>query len=292
MSIEHQENEAFRPLVSIGLPVYNEARFIEETIRSLLDQDYPNMEILISDNGSSDDTAVICKKFSQTYDFVKFHRFEVNQGSTTNFQYVLGQAEGKYFMWASGHDLWASNLISSYVEVLERMPSANIAFGTTTWIDQLGDTMQKESGWSDTRGMGPVARFFTILWGNMHPLLGLIRRSALNDIGKIGNFIGSDLALLADLSLKGYFLHVPEAKWKRREFRHEQTHDEKVARYRGATFIIKGGLLSSMFPMLQLPVSLGKSLMRSELPLGVKWLALSGLILSLPVRYVAGRKGL
>lgn len=278
--------------MSIGLPVYNEVTYIEETLKSLLALSYPNIEIIISDNASADGTFDLCQKLCREVENVALHRFSENKGATANFQYVLGQAKGKYFMWASGHDLWAPNLIDSYVRALEDNPDANIAFSSAVWIDQFGKSIDKISGWSDTRGMGAMSRFFTILWGNMHPLLGLIRRASLNDINKIGSFIGADLALLADLSLKGEFLYVTETKWFRREFRKELDHSEKMERYRREGFIIRGGVFSWIFPMFGLPMSLIGIAIRSNLPIGLKFWMLTGLVFSLPARYIAGKRRL
>lgn len=277
------------PLVTIGMPLYNEERFLAKSLVSIFSQDYKNIEIIISDNASTDETLQICKQLSKGRSEVRINSFKKNLGAPENFSHVLQEASGKYFMWASGHDLWEKNLISSCVNLLEKSDSYIIAFGSSEWIDENGQRMERFSGWSDTRGMTDIARFFTVFWGNMHPVLGLIRRSALNEAMPIGSFVGADLALLGALSLKGHFVHAADTNWKRREFRHEQTHAEKINRYKSNEYGLTRGIISNLFPMLKLPASLIKSINRSNISFFSKFLAVIALIFSFPIRYITGK---
>lgn len=277
------------PLVTIGIPLYNEEKFLAESLRSIFSQDYKNIEIIISDNASTDDTLNICKELSKERPGVRINSFQENRGAPENFTYVLHEASGKYFMWASGHDLWEKNLISSCVHLLEKSDSFIIAFGSSEWINEHGDQMERFSGWTDTRGMGDITRFFSIFWGNMHPVLGLIRRSTLNEVMPIGSFVGADLALLAALSLKGHFVHATDTTWKRREFRHEQTHSQKINRYKSNEYGVTKGIISNLFPTLRLPTFLITLLTRSNISLLSKAFAIIALIFSFPMRYIAGK---
>jgi len=123
------------PLVSIGLPVFNEGRFIRQSLESLISQDYKNIEIIISDNASTDNTRKICEEVEREYSNIRYYRFDQNLGAVKNFNYVFECAKGKYFTWASGHDLWSSNYIRQCVKELEENKDAVIAFATTLWID-------------------------------------------------------------------------------------------------------------------------------------------------------------
>ena len=104
-------------LVSIGLPTYNGEKFLEEALTSLLAQTYKNIEIIISDNASSDRTSSICQKFSAKHKNIIYFRQEKNIGLVNNFNFVLEKANGISFMWASDDDLWDSN----YVETLQNL---------------------------------------------------------------------------------------------------------------------------------------------------------------------------
>ena len=59
------------PLVSIGMPVCNEGRFIKESLDALVHQDYTNIELIISDNASNDDTGEICRQYAEQYDWIQ-----------------------------------------------------------------------------------------------------------------------------------------------------------------------------------------------------------------------------
>lgn len=200
-------------------------------------------------------------------------------------------ASGRYFMWAAGHDLWTPNFVSDCVSLLERQPKACLAFGGSRWIGADGESLPIESGWTDTRGLGTVARLFTIFWGNMHPVVGLIRTEDLRACLPLHQLAGGDLVLLMQLGLRGNFVHATAAEWSRREFRMEKHHSEKLKRYASSSTGIVRSPLGRIFPMLELPIALVKVLLKSRLPTLDKALALSVLAPSFPLRYRVGRRG-
>ena len=283
-------NQDDLPLVSIGLPVYNESEFIEQSLLALLNQDYPNLEIIISDNGSNDGTNEIIEKLCSNDARVLFHCFDENQGVHANFNHVLKRATGKYFMWASGHDYWSSNLVSECVRLLEIYPEATIAFGTTEWIDVQGNRLEQQTGWTDTRGLDPAGKFISILWGSMNPILGVIRKDALPDMDTFYKGVGADLSLLLTLILKGDFIHAQIAKFTRRQPRAKEAYSQKLARYRRHDFRISNSVISRMFPLLQLPYEIVKVVIKAELKWSTKLAILIILIPVFPVRYIVGRK--
>ena len=146
-----------KPLVSIGVFLHNEDRFLRESLASLQAQDYPNLEIVVSDNCSTDHTDEICRQMGQGDPRINYERQEQNIGVAANSIRVLERANGKYFMWASGHDLWSPNLVSACVVSLQEHPDAALAYASSSWIDSDGQPLDKESGWYDTRGMDPSA---------------------------------------------------------------------------------------------------------------------------------------
>jgi len=282
------ENEP--PLVSIGMPVYNEGAFIRESLESLRAQNYQNLEIIISDNGSTDETPEICREFAKLDERVSYYRFDNNVGASKNFTSVLERASGKYFMWAAGHDLWSENLIVETVGILEEHSDAALAFGSSCWIDANGNFFGRESGWTDTRGMDPIARFFTILWGNMHPILAVIRRSYLCEIPKIHSCAGADLIVLSELALKGDFIHAAQTTWSRREFRGTESHKEKLKRYKSNEYKLITSSIGKVFPLLKLPYELIRVVTRSALNKIEKLVVLAALLPTFVARYVSGNK--
>lgn len=280
------------PVVSIGIPIYNEERFLEETLLSLRNQDYPNLEIVISDNASIDGTAGICRRHAAEDSRIRVETSQTNRGATANFQRVLDLAQGEYFMWASGHDLWSPNLITECVRLLEANTDACIAFGSSNWIDADGQPLKLAYGWTDTRGLSDIARFFSVFWGNMHPILGVIRLSTLRDSGDMPAIVGGDLVLLARLSLKGHFLHARHASWSRREFRNEASYSDKLKRYKSSNVGLAKTSFQKRFPLLALPVALTRTVLQSNIRTLDKLVMLATLAPSLVLRYMVGRRGL
>lgn len=279
-----------QPLVSIGMVVYNESTFIQQSLKSLLAQDYPNLEIMISDNCSSDGTSDICKELTKGDPRVRYERLTQNIGAAENFLRVLEAAQGDYFMWAAGHDLWSPDLISKCVATMEAHQSAAIAYASSIWIDIDGKLFDKESGWYDTRGMDPMQRFFFAFWGNMHPVLGLIRTRYLRDIPKIHKCIGADHILLADLALRGDFINVQNTSWSRRQPRKLESHREQVKRYKSAEFGQSGNWFDRRLPLLRIPTEQMRSILRSPLSVFEKFAMLLAILPAFVVRYLAGRK--
>jgi len=278
-----------KPLISIGLIVYNEAEFIRETLDSLLAQDYPNLEILIADNCSSDDSGAICRDAADKNACIQYMRHAENIGSAANSIYVLDAAQGDFFMWAAGHDLWSPDLISKCVAALEAHPQAAIACASSKWIDSAGESFDKASGWYDTRGLGPMRRFFFAFWGNLHPVLGIIRTQFLRDVPKIHGCVGADQILLTELSLRGDFIHVPDTSWSRRQPRAAETHAEKMKRYTGSEFRMTGTWIDRRMPLLRLPFEQLRSIVRSRLGVIEKIAMILALLPAFIVRYIAGR---
>lgn len=277
------------PRVTIGVPIHNEARFLDAALHSLLAQDYPNFEVLVSDNASDDETRAICLAHAARDPRLRYERLDANIGATANFRRVQERAEGHYFMWAAGHDLWSPGLLSECVALLENHPGAVLAHPACEWIDAQGRPLARESGGSDSRGMAASARLMTVLWGNMHPIYGVMRRGALRDCGPIRDMLGADLVLLAELALRGPFLLAGGSTWSRREFREERGYADKLKRYASAsTGIVRGGK-SRHAALLRLPATLLGVVWRARLSVPERLAASLALIAAFPLRWLVGR---
>lgn len=275
------------PLVSLGMPVFNEDRFIRSALEALVNQDYDNFEINIYDNCSTDNTQSICQEFSDKYSFIRYMRQPKNIGAAENFKYAQENATGKYFMWVAGHDLWSDNLITECVSALESNPTATISFATSNWIDEHSSPINtKQSGWADTRGLSPIARFHYCLWGNMHPILGLIRLQSLSESKPVQSVIGADLVVLSELSLKGDFIHAQSAKWSRRHFREDESYRQRVKRYKSKSYSLLDKRIGNTFPALNLAVELMKVVMRADLTIAIKTITLLVLLPTMALKYL------
>lgn len=105
-------------LVSIGIPTYDRADMLRRAILSALAQDYRNIELVISDNASSDGTEAVCREFAAADRRIKYIRQPRNLGPTPNFVAVLEQATGDYFMWLCDDDWLDTNYVSACLEEL------------------------------------------------------------------------------------------------------------------------------------------------------------------------------
>ena len=122
-------------LVSIGMPIYNSENTISAAIESIINQTYRNLEIIISDNCSSDGTFKICQGYAELDSRIKIHKQVSNIGATRNFDYVLRNSNGKYFMWAAGDDYRSLD----FIEVNKIELDNNDEYVASTSPDLLGE---------------------------------------------------------------------------------------------------------------------------------------------------------
>jgi glycosyltransferase involved in cell wall biosynthesis len=126
-----------KPLITIGMPVYNGEKYLTAALDSLSSQDYKDIEILILDNASTDNTRIICSAFTKKDPRIKYQRNEKNIGIINNFNRVLQMSDSEYFMWAAYDDLWAQTFVSTLLEVLEKHKDAVLAFPSAIMFDDL-----------------------------------------------------------------------------------------------------------------------------------------------------------
>jgi glycosyltransferase involved in cell wall biosynthesis len=127
------------PLVTVGVPVRNGARFVREALDSALAEDYPNLEILISDNASTDDTEAIGREYAARDRRVRYWRNPENIGAVGNFGRVLAEARGIYFTWLACDDILSHrDYVSRTVAYLEANPDVGICTTDFAMLDLAG----------------------------------------------------------------------------------------------------------------------------------------------------------
>jgi glycosyltransferase involved in cell wall biosynthesis len=129
------------PIVSIGLPVYNGARFLRRSLDALLGQTLTDFELIVSDNASTDATPDIAAEYAARDSRVRYLRSATNAGAEANFLRVLRAASGKYFMWAGCDDWWAPSFVEHMVSALDADPDAIVAMSDVERIDEDGGTL-------------------------------------------------------------------------------------------------------------------------------------------------------
>lgn len=201
----------WRPLVSIGMPLFNAERHLAEALDSLLAQDYPNLELIISDNASTDATESICREYAARDKRISYHRTEANQGAVWNFNHVFELAQGELFMWAAHDDVRAPAFVSCCVAALDGHPEAVLCCTGVGFIDE---NSKEVHAWFDlvppvgkTVGarVGAIAR--ARYWLDFY---GLIRRKTLAQTRLAQPVWGFDVVIGMELCLRGLMLLVPQ----------------------------------------------------------------------------------
>ncbi|ADV68608.1 glycosyltransferase family 2 protein [Deinococcus maricopensis] len=117
------------PKVSIGIITYNQADFIEEAVLSALHQDYPNIEVVVSDDGSSDETPEILQKLLRDYpDRLKLILLEKNVGLAQNCNVALSECDGEYLCFMGGDDILAPGKIKHQLEFMLCHPECSVSY--------------------------------------------------------------------------------------------------------------------------------------------------------------------
>lgn len=120
------------PLVSVVIPCFNHEYYIEECLYSVLNQDYTNMEIIVTDDYSTDKSREILKKINEIYPEINIIYNSKNLGLTTSMNYMLSIAKGEYIAQFSGDDFWIDNSkISKQISWFSMNPGASICYTGT-----------------------------------------------------------------------------------------------------------------------------------------------------------------
>lgn len=133
------ENKNNLPLVSVCIPAYNHEKYIAETIESVINQDYMNLELIIINDGSKDKTDEVIKKYEQKCQkrFVRFeYRNRENKGLSATLNEMVQWSKGKYFTACASDDMFLSTKVSLLVNSLEKLSEDYaVAFGNAIFID-------------------------------------------------------------------------------------------------------------------------------------------------------------
>lgn len=130
------------PLVSIVTPSFNQARFLEQTMRSVLDQDYPNIEYLVADGGSTDESVELIQKYSKR---LKWWVSENDSGQAEAINKGFTRAKGEFIAWINSDDYYMPGAISEAVKALSDHPEVGIVFGNVRVVDESENVLNQLS---------------------------------------------------------------------------------------------------------------------------------------------------
>ncbi len=162
-----------QPLVSVVIPCYNQGNFIKETVASALQSSYPNLEIVIIDDGSTDGSSKVARGLANSNEKVLFLEQE-NAGPSAARNHGIRRSNGKYILPLDGDDLISPDYIGKAVDILEKHPEVKVVYCEA---EKFGadDGKWKLKPFS----LGGLAQ------GNMIFISALFRRE---DWGKVGGF--------------------------------------------------------------------------------------------------------
>ncbi|HEV2779870.1 MAG TPA: glycosyltransferase family 2 protein [Actinophytocola sp.] len=218
-----------KELVSICLPVRNGADRIEEVVWSVLAQDHERIELVISDNASTDGTEEVCRELARSDPRIVYHRHAVNVGLLNNFVGAMRLSKGTFFRWVGDDDWLAPDCVSRGLAAFAEDERRILVTTTVAYTGPDGIT-RTDDRYDGVRlaSADPIVRFTEILRLLnesallVDPLYGLVRRDPVAAIPR-RNMLKEDEVFATKLALAGPWGHVPEV------LAHRNTRTERMA---------------------------------------------------------------
>jgi len=226
--------------IVIGVPIYNEERFVAETLASVMAQEWQDFAVLISDNASTDRTGEICQDLAAGDPRIHYVRHGENRGSAENFNYALSATESPLVMCLGGHDKIAPDFLTEHLRALAERPSCCLSYSLTQWIDEKDMPIRVNNPSGLNRIVGtPLARYMKSIRriGEATAINNVIRRSAIG-VSRFSKVAGCDHVVLSELLFNGPANLVDRPLYLRREVDRRPDYMERLT---GETGVEKDG---------------------------------------------------
>jgi glycosyltransferase involved in cell wall biosynthesis len=205
------------PCVSVCLPVYNGETYIGEAISSIREQTFEDIEVIISDNASTDGTQALCREAATHDSRIRYLRSDTNRGLAWNFNRAFELATGRYLVWISHDDLMEPDYIRQCVEGIQQDTDTLLCFTNANYIDGEGRVMQRVDLTNPGAAEMPSERFHHILYNvGCDPICGLMKTEFLKQTRLHAGYAESDRVLLAEMGFRGRFRKLPDYLFSRR----------------------------------------------------------------------------
>jgi glycosyltransferase involved in cell wall biosynthesis len=202
-------------LVSIGLPVRNAGTRLNEVVRSVLAQDHDNLELVISDNASTDDTEEVCRALAKSDSRIVYHRQPQNIGLLNNFRFVIDAATGTHFRWIGDDDRLETDFVSRCLDVFAADPRVILVTTAISYAEPDGAARSASYTGTALASDDPATRFVEMLrllnesHLLMDPLYGMVRRDTVAAIPR-RNMLREDEVFATKLALAGPWRHITD----------------------------------------------------------------------------------
>lgn len=209
-------------LVSIGLPTYNRAKWLPRALDALLFQTYQNIELIISDDASSDETEKICREYAQKDNRIRYIRQPKNITQLPNFRFVINEARGKYFMMAADDDFWDPKFIETLYTKLEESPEYGACMSSIAFVREDGSLI-REAKFEGKDDIGTFGHYTLFRRANMfagkigYYLYGLLRIELARKFMQrpFPSCVRFDHIIVSELTLVERFCSVPETLFRK-----------------------------------------------------------------------------
>jgi glycosyltransferase involved in cell wall biosynthesis len=206
--------------VSVGIPVFNGEAYLEDAIRSVLAQDFDDLELVVCDNASTDRTREIIADWAASDRRVVALANPRNLGAAPNYNRVFRESRGTYFRWLAHDDRLLPGYLSRAVALLDARPEVVLCNALVEYIDAAGRSIGiYDSGLARADDPSPVRRFAAMVLHSHScvDFFGLARREAMLGSLLHGPFHGADRAFLAQMALRGRLAQIKEPLVQMRE---------------------------------------------------------------------------
>jgi len=248
-----------RPLVTIGIPTRNRAEMLERALKSALQQDYENIEVIVSDNASTDETQLVVRASMSRDVRVRYYYSPSNVGSTRNFNAVLGRATGDFFMWLGDDDWIDKRYVRLCIAEFMDYPELALVTGSPKYYrsgqhisnGKVFD-LQQEKWW-----LRVISYYMQVVDNGM--FYGVMRSTHIKAVG-LPNAMGNDWLTVASIASLGKTRSLCDVSIHR-ELGGASSSPARIASALGLPAV------QGKFPVLALATHACWHTMRSRLPL-------------------------